>query len=206
MTDSYNPVGSLLAEEASEFLRQSDPVAHRVWRLANGLLNVPAIAEAASISEQDCWSALDRLADQNAIESRVAPPSSTPHPALLSRRAAMGKVAMGMLGASALMNAPQAFANTGIASTAADTGTTDMKRPMEQRQKQASEQQRKTVDKRKATEQESKASQKKVVEQRKKQNNKQVAEKRSKAVQKREGAMEKKAKRAQQESKRKAIQ
>lgn len=209
MTQSVFPVASAVADNTQDFLKQADPVAYAVWRLADGSRSIETLAGDAGMSVKECWAALDRLADQNALSERVAPPSATPHPALLNRREAISKVMMGALGATALMNAPQVFANTDISvgtNPAVDTDAAELKRPMEQRRKQASEQQRKVVEKRKASEQDQKAGQQKVVEQRKKQATKQAAEKRSKAVQQREAAMEKKAKRAQQESKRKAVQ
>ena len=209
MTQAVFPVASVVADDTQDSLKQADPVAYSVWRLADGSRAIETLASDAGISVKECWAALDRLADQNALSERVTPPSSTPHPALLNRREAMSKVMMGALGATALMNAPQVFANRDISletNPAADSDAAELKRPMEQRRKQASEQQRKVVEKRKASEQDQKAGQQKVVEQRKKQATKQAAEKRSKATQQREAAMEKKAKRAQQESKRKAVQ
>ena len=209
MTQSVFPVASVVTGDTQDSLKQADPVAYSVWRLADGSRAIETLASDAGISVKECWAALDRLADQNALSERVTPPSSTPHPALLNRREAMSKVMMGALGATALMNAPQVFANRDISletNPAADSDAAELKRPMEQRRKQASEQRRKVVEKRKASEQDQKAGQQKVVEQRKKQATKQAAEKRSKATQQREAAMEKKAKRAQQESKRKAVQ
>ena len=185
MTQAVFPVASVVADDTQDFLKQSDPLAYAVWRLADGSRSIETLAGDAGISVKECWAALDRLADQNALSERVAPPSATPHPALLNRREAMSKVMMGALGATALMNAPQVFANTDISvgtNPAVDTDAAELKRPMDQRRKQASEQQRK------------------------KQATKQAAEKRSKATQQREAALEKKAKRAQQESKRKAVQ
>ena len=209
MTQSVFPVASVIADDTQGFIKESDPVAYAVWRLADGSRDIETLAQDAGISVKECWAALDRLADQNALSERLAPPSATPHPALLNRREAIGKVVMGALGATALMNAPQVFANEDISTgtnPSMDTDAAELKRPMEQRRKQATEHQRKVVDKRKTAEQDQKAGQQKVVEQRKKQVNKQTAEQRSKAVQKREAAMEKKAKRAQQESKRKMAQ
>lgn len=209
MTQSVFPVASVVADDTQDFLKQSDPVAYAVWRLADGSRSIETLAGDAGISVKECWTALDRLADQNALSERVAPPSATPHPALLNRREAMSKVMMGALGATALMNAPQVFANRDISvgtNPAVDTYAAELKRPKEQHRKQASEQRHKVVEKRKASEPDQKAGQQKVVEQRKKQATKQAAEKRSKATQQREAAMEKKSKRAQQESKRKAVQ
>lgn len=209
MTQSVFPVASVVADDTQDFLKQSDPVAYAVWRLADGSRSIKMLAGDAGVSVKECWAALDRLADQNALSERVAPPSATPHPALLNRREAMSKVMMGALGATALMNAPQVFANRDISvgtNPAADTDAADLKRPKEQHRKQASEQRHKVVEKRKASEPDQEAGQQKVVEQRKKQATKQAAEKRSKATQQREAAMEKKSKRAQQESKRKAVQ
>tara|TARA_B100000508_G_scaffold138671_1_gene135231 strand:- start:5037 stop:5666 length:630 start_codon:yes stop_codon:yes gene_type:complete len=209
MTQSVFPVASVVADDTQDFLKQSDPVAYAVWRLADGSRSIETLAGDAGISVKECWTALDRLADQNALSERVTPPSSTPHPALLNRREAMSKVMMGALGATALMNAPQVFANRDISvgtNPAVDTHAAELKRPKEQHRKQASEQRHKVVEKRKASEPDQKAGQQKVVEQRKKQATKQAAEKRSKATQQREAAMEKKSKRAQQESKRKAVQ
>ncbi|KZY96994.1 MULTISPECIES: hypothetical protein [Thalassolituus] len=209
MTQSVFPVASVVADDTQDFLKQSDPVAYAVWRLADGSRSIETLAGDAGISVKECWTALDRLADQNALSERVAPPSATPHPALLNRREAMSKVMMGALGATALMNAPQVFANRDISvgtNPAVDTHAAELKRPKEQHRKQASEQRHKVVEKRKASEPDQKAGQQKVVEQRKKQATKQAAEKRSKATQQREAAMEKKSKRAQQESKRKAVQ
>ncbi|WP_301387895.1 hypothetical protein [Thalassolituus sp. UBA2590] len=209
MTQSVFPVASAVADDTQDFLKKADPVAYAVWRLADGSRSIETLAGDAGISVKECWTALDRLADQNALSERVAPPSATPHPALLSRREAMSKVMMGALGATALMNAPQVFANRDISvgtNPAVDTHAAELKRPKEQHRKQASEQRHKVVEKRKASEPDQKAGQQKVVEQRKKQATKQAAEKRSKATQQREAAMEKKSKRAQQESKRKAVQ
>lgn len=209
MTQSVFPVASVVADDTQDFLKQSDPVAYAVWRLADGSRSIETLAGDAGISVKECWTALDRLADQNALSERVAPPSATPHPALLNRREAMSKVMMGALGATALMNAPQVFANRDISvgtNPAVDTHAAELKRPKEQHRKQASEQRHKVVEKRKASEPDQKAGQQKVVEQRKKQATKQAAEKRSKATQQREAAMEKKSKRAQQESKHKAVQ
>lgn len=209
MTQSVFPVASVVADDTQDFLKQSDPVAYAVWRLADGSRSIETLAGDAGISVKECWTALDRLADQNALSERVAPPSATPHPALLNRREAMSKVMMGALGATALMNAPQVFANRDISvgtNPAVDTHAAELKRPKEQHRKQASEQRHKVVEKRKASEPDQKAGQQKVVEQRKKQATKQAAEKRSKATQQREAAMGKKSKRAQQESKRKAVQ
>ena len=209
MTQSVFPVASVVADDTQDFLKQSDPLAYAVWRLADGSRSIETLAGDAGISVKECWTALDRLADQNALSERVAPPSATPHPALLNRREAMSKVMMGALGATALMNAPQVFANRDISvgtNPAVDTHAAELKRPKEQHRKQASEQRHKVVEKRKASEPDQKAGQQKVVEQRKKQATKQAAEKRSKATQQREAAMEKKSKRAQQESKRKAVQ
>ena len=209
MTQSVFPVASAVADDTQDFLKKADPVAYAVWRLADGSRSIETLAGDAGISVKECWTALDRLADQNALSERVTPPSSTPHPALLNRREAMSKVMMGALGATALMNAPQVFANRDISvgtNPAVDTHAAELKRPKEQHRKQASEQRHKVVEKRKASEPDQKAGQQKVVEQRKKQATKQAAEKRSKATQQREAAMEKKSKRAQQESKRKAVQ
>ena len=209
MTQSVFPVASAVADDTQDFLKKADPVAYAMWRLADGSRSIETLAGDAGISVKECWTALDRLADQNALSERVAPPSATPHPALLSRREAMSKVMMGALGATALMNAPQVFANRDISvgtNPAVDTHAAELKRPKEQHRKQASEQRHKVVEKRKASEPDQKAGQQKVVEQRKKQATKQAAEKRSKATQQREAAMEKKSKRAQQESKRKAVQ
>lgn len=209
MTQSVFPVASAVADDTQDFLKKADPVAYAVWRLADGSRSIKMLAGDAGVSVKECWAALDRLADQNALSERVAPPSATPHPALLSRREAMSKVMMGALGATALMNAPQVFANRDISvgtNPAVDTHAAELKRPKEQHRKQASEQRHKVVEKRKASEPDQKAGQQKVVEQRKKQATKQAAEKRSKATQQREAAMEKKSKRAQQESKRKAVQ
>ena len=209
MTQSVFPVASAVADDTQDFLKKADPVAYAMWRLADGSRSIETLAGDAGISVKECWTALDRLADQNALSERVTPPSSTPHPALLNRREAMSKVMMGALGATALMNAPQVFANRDISvgtNPAVDTHAAELKRPKEQHRKQASEQRHKVVEKRKASEPDQKAGQQKVVEQRKKQATKQAAEKRSKATQQREAAMEKKSKRAQQESKRKAVQ
>lgn len=185
MTQSVFPVASVVADDTQDFLKQSDPVAYAVWRLADGSRSIETLAGDAGMSVKECWAALDRLADQNALSERVAPPSATPHPALLNRREAMSKVMMGALGATALMNAPQVFANRDISvgtNPAVDTHAAELKRPKEQHRKQASEQRHKVVEKRKASDQDQKAGQQ------------------------REAAMEKKSKRAQQESKRKAVQ
>ena len=185
MTQSVFPVASVVADDTQDFLKKADPVAYAVWRLADGSRSIETLAGDAGISVKECWTALDRLADQNALSERVAPPSATPHPALLNRREAMSKVMMGALGATALMNAPQVFANRDISvgtNPAVDTHAAELKRPKEQHRKQASEQRHKVVEKRKASDQDQKAGQQ------------------------REAAMEKKSKRAQQESKRKAVQ
>ena len=114
MSSSVFPARNPLTAEASDFLKQSDPAAYAVWRLADGSRSIQVLAEAASIREQECWDALDRLFDQGALAQRMAPPSATPHPAQLNRREAMSKVMLGAVGATALMSAPQVFADSGI--------------------------------------------------------------------------------------------
>lgn len=188
MSSSVFPVSTSLAAQAADFLKQSDPTAYAVWRLANGSRSIQALAEAASISEPACWDALDRLFDQGALANRVAPPSATPHPALLNRREAMSKVMLGAMGATALMSAPQVFADTGISmetNTAEDSSTVDdadaaeLKRPMEQRKKQASEHGSKIREKRQASESDNKTEKKQAVERHKKQIQKKLEEKKS---------------------------
>lgn len=188
MSSAVFPVSNPLATQAADFLKQSDPAAYAVWRLADGSRSIQELADVASISEQACWDALDRLSDQGALTKRVAPPSATPHPALLNRREAMSKVMLGAAGAAALMNAPQVFANTDIsaetstaeeASPTADTGEAQLKGPMEQRKKQVNEENSKIREKRQPLEAESIAEKKQAVERHKKQIERKIEEKKT---------------------------
>ncbi|MEK9712862.1 MAG: hypothetical protein VW258_09870 [Thalassolituus sp.] len=162
-----NPVSTAITAEAAVFLEQADPQAFQVYKLANGARNVAEIAETLSLSEADTWAALDRLADLDALVSRATPPSATPHPSLINRREAMGKMMMGALGAAALMSAPQVFAAAEVAlPKAAAAGQEMAKGRQEQAKKQQNEQQSKQMEmkkgimeqkeKRKATEAKSK--------------------------------------------------
>ena len=187
MSSSVFPARNPLTAEASDFLKQSDPAAYAVWRLADGSRSIQVLAEAASIRVQECWDALDRLFDQGALAQRMAPPSSTPHPALLNRREAMSKVMLGAVGATALMSAPQVFADTGIsmetntsddASTANDSAA-ELKRPVEQRKKQASEHGSKIREKRHAIDAKNSTESKKAVERHKKQIDRKLEEKKT---------------------------
>jgi len=162
-----NPVSTSITAEAAIYLEQADPQAFQVYKLANGARSIADIAETLSLSEAEAWAALDRLADLDALEGRATPPSATPHPALINRREAMGKMMMGALGAAALMGASQAFAAKDVAlPEAAASGQEMAKRRQEQAKKQQSEQRSKQMEmkkgimeqkeKRKATEAKSK--------------------------------------------------
>ena len=132
------PASATLSSESKQMLEQTDPQAFQVFSMSNGNRSVAAIAAELYLNEAEVWAALDRLADMGALQQRVTPPSATPHPALLNRRDAMGRLMMGALGAGVLMSAPQAFAATDVKAAAA--GQEIAKGRQEQAKKQQEQQ------------------------------------------------------------------
>lgn len=99
-----------LCADALEHLEHTDPLAAQVWTLSDGTRSVAEIATALSLPADHVWSALDRLADRGALTRRAAPPAAAPHPALISRRDALSKLALGALGATALLSSRSGWA------------------------------------------------------------------------------------------------
>ncbi len=107
----------------SSTLEQMTPTAQDIWSLCDGERDVQQIAHMLSLNEGVVFAELDKLADANLLEARLAPPTNTLAtnlPAGMNRREALARLALGAAGGFAALTVA---ARQGFAQDKLQTGT-----------------------------------------------------------------------------------